>query len=421
MYFDDFALHAQIMDGVRAAGYSTPTPIQEQVIPAVLSGRDVIGLAQTGTGKTAAFVLPTLQRLMDSRVKRTGPIRTLVLAPTRELAMQIHQEFIALGRKTGFRSTPVFGGVNQNPQIKNMRRSSICVACPGRLLDLLNQRQADLSHVDTLILDEADRMLDMGFMPDIEKIMARLPEQLQTLLFSATMPREIRTLAEKMMVDPEVVQIANTAPAASVEHALYPVPDSRKSNLLLAMLDNDDTANVLVFTRTKHRAKSLAQKLSRQGWAATSLQGDLSQSRRQEALAGFKSGKYRIMVATDIAARGIDCKCISHVINYDVPDTAEAYTHRIGRTGRADRSGVAATLVTLGDRRQIRDIERTLGCKIERKKLDSFDYGQEETFDRPPRRPHEPQKRTYKSRGNWKGGRSSNGGRSAKQPSQQAS
>ena len=384
MNFDDFALDAQIMAGVRNAGFITPTPIQNQAIPAVLSGRDVMGLAQTGTGKTAAFVLPILQRMIEAGHGRSGPVKTLVLAPTRELAMQIHQDFISLGRKTGFRSAPVFGGVGQFPQVKSLKHASICVACPGRLLDLLNQRQADLSHVDTLVLDEADRMLDMGFMPDIKKIMAKLPRQRQMLLFSATMPGEIRTLAETMMSDPVNVQVSNTAPAAGVSHAFYPVADRKKSDLLEAMLGREGLENVLVFTRTKHRAKSLAQKLCGKGWAAVSLQGNLSQNRRQQALAGFKKGKYRVMVATDIAARGIDCKSISHVINFDVPDTAEAYTHRIGRTGRADRKGTAATLITSGDYKQIRDIERTLGRKIERLKLDDFDYGPAGTDEKRP-------------------------------------
>ncbi len=408
MNFSDFALDAQIMAGVRDAGYSVPTPIQERVIPTVLAGHDVIGLAQTGTGKTAAFVLPVLQGLIRSHAKKSGPVHTLVLAPTRELAMQIHQEFASLGRKTGFRSAPVIGGVGQFPQVKALRRASICVACPGRLLDLLNQRQADLSHVNTLVLDEADRMLDMGFMPDIEKIMARLPERLQTLLFSATMPKEIRVLAEKLMTDPEVVQIDNTRPAAGVSHALYHVDDSMKPALLLAMLEKNDTGNVLVFTRTKHRAKSLAQKLCNKGWAATSLQGNLSQTRRQEALSGFKSGKYRIMVATDIAARGIDCKAISHVINYDVPDTAEAYTHRIGRTGRAERTGVAATLVTRQDLRQVRDIERTLGHPIEHLTLDGFDYKSETPSFREPAKAFQPRPaRQGRGNGGYRPGRTS--------------
>jgi len=377
LQFEEFAFSAQIMSGVRAAGYETPSPIQEQAIPAVLSGSDVMGLSQTGTGKTAAFVLPILQLMIEARARKAGPVRTLVLAPTRELAVQIHQDFIKLGKQTGYRSTTVIGGVGQYPQIKALRRSTFCVACPGRLLDLLNQGEADLSQVDTLVLDEADRMLDMGFLPDIKKILARLPKDRQTLLFSATMPREIRALAESMMEDPVEVQVSNTKPAASVTHALYPVSDRQKPAMLEAMLKHGETGNVLVFTRTKHRAKSLAAKLCKKGWAATSLQGNLSQHRRQEAMNGFKNGQYRVMVATDIAARGIDCKAVSHVINYDVPDTAEAYTHRIGRTGRADRKGCALTLVTRTDRRQIRDIERALGKKIDSKKLDGFNYDEQ--------------------------------------------
>jgi superfamily II DNA/RNA helicase len=378
MHFEDFALDAQIMAGVRDAGYVKPTPIQEKALPAALSGRDVMGLAQTGTGKTAAFVLPVLQRLIKTGAGRSGPVRALVLAPTRELAQQIHQEFIVLGKKTGHRSAPVFGGVNQNPQVKALRRASICVACPGRLLDLMNQGLADLRKVDVLVLDEADRMLDMGFMPDIKKITAKLPDKRQTLLFSATMPGEIRSLAQRLMSDPAMVRVDNTGPAALVSHALYPVADRKKQQLLEAMLDSEEAGSVLVFTRTKHRAKTLAGKLCRKGWAATSLQGNLSQNRRQEAMSGFKSGKYRVMVATDIAARGIDCRAISRVINFDVPDTAEAYTHRVGRTGRAERSGAAATLVTPGDRRQVRDIERALGRKIDRLELEGFEYGPEE-------------------------------------------
>ncbi len=372
MNFADFALHAQIMAGVRDAGYVTPTPIQKQAIPAVLQGRDLIGLAQTGTGKTAAFVLPLLQRMVEARAPRQGPIRTLVIAPTRELALQIHQDFVALGRQTGHRSAAVFGGVGQNPQVRALQRASICVACPGRLLDLMNQGLADLDHVDALVLDEADTMLDMGFLPDIKRIMAQLPASRQTLLFSATMPQQIGNLAESLMSDPVTVKVSNTAPAASVSHAIYCVEDGMKLSMLETMLRRSDDGNVIVFTRTKHRAKSLALKLSRKGLSATALQGNMSQSRRQEAMAGFKSGKYRIMIATDIAARGIDCKAVSCVINYDVPDTAEAYTHRIGRTGRAERSGVALTLMTIDDRRQIRDIERVLGARIERRELEGF-------------------------------------------------
>lgn len=354
------------MAGVRDAGYVSATPIQAQAIPALLEGRDVIGLAQTGTGKTAAFVLPLLHRMLEAGVRKDGPVRTLVLAPTRELAVQIHQDIQTLGRHTGFRSATVIGGVGQFGQVKALRRASICVACPGRLLDLLDQRVADLSHVNTLVLDEADTMLDMGFLPAIKNILARLPQERQTLLFSATMPSQIRSLAEGMMENPHVVKVSNTAPAASVSHTVYPVEDGHKHAVLEAMLTHPDAESVIVFTRTKHRAKSLALKLGGKGLTVIALQGNMSQNKRQEAMSGFKSGKYRVLVATDIAARGIDCQRVSHVINFDPPDTAEAYTHRIGRTGRAERSGMAVTLMTQSDRRQMKDIERALGCRIER-------------------------------------------------------
>ncbi|WP_235619948.1 DEAD/DEAH box helicase [Megalodesulfovibrio gigas] len=354
------------MAGVRDAGYATATPIQAQAIPVLLEGHDVIGLAQTGTGKTAAFVLPLLQRMIASGARKEGPIRTLVLAPTRELAVQIQQDWTALGRHTGYRSAAVIGGVSQFGQVKALRRASVCVACPGRLLDLMDQRLADLSNVDALVLDEADTMLDMGFLPAIKAILAKLPTNRQTLLFSATMPAQIRTLAEGMMTKPQMIKVSNTAPAASVSHTVYPVEDGLKLAVLETMLKQEDAESVIVFTRTKHRAKSLALKLGGKGLTVTSLQGNMSQNKRQEAMSGFKSGKYRVLVATDIAARGIDCKSVSHVINFDPPDTAEAYTHRIGRTGRAERSGMAVTLMTSSDRRLMRDIERALGCCIER-------------------------------------------------------
>jgi superfamily II DNA/RNA helicase len=372
--FDSFSFDERIRSGIRACGYVSPTPIQGRAIPDVLAGHDVLGLAQTGTGKTAAFVLPILQRLLNADAPKQGPVRVLVLAPTRELALQIHESFVALGKQTGIRSSAVFGGVGAVPQIKALSRSSVCVACPGRLLDLINRGDADLSQVETLVIDEADRMFDMGFLPDLRRILARLPRDRQNLLFSATMPREIRSLADGVLRNPVTVQVDNNAPAKTVSHALYPVSSHLKPNLLEALLRKTEHECVLVFTRTKHRAKSLARKLENRGWAATSLQGNLSQNRRQEALEGFRRGSYRIMVATDIAARGIDCEKISHVINFDLPDTAETYTHRIGRTGRAERSGEALTLVTGEDELQVRAIERILGSSIERRKLDGFDY-----------------------------------------------
>ena len=376
MDFNSFSFDDRIMSGIRAAGYVTPTPIQQQAIAPVQKGSDVLGLAQTGTGKTAAFALPLLQRLLDSDAQKRGPIRVLVLAPTRELALQIHESFVTLGRQTGIRSAAVFGGVGVNPQVKALRQATVAVACPGRLLDLINRGEADVSGVEALVLDEADHMLDMGFLPDLRKILAKLPSKRQNLLFSATMPDEIRSLADSILCDPVEVQVANTAPPKGISHALYPVPSHLKTGLLEAFLKATDHQSVLVFTRTKHRAKSLARKLEAKGWKATSLQGNLSQNRRQEALDGFKTGKYRIMVATDIAARGIDCSRVSHVVNFDIPDTVETYTHRIGRTGRADRAGASMTMVTDDDMAQVRAIERVMRMKIDKVRLDEFDYDQ---------------------------------------------
>ncbi|MCK9241497.1 DEAD/DEAH box helicase [Desulfocurvus sp.] len=377
MTFDSFAFDARIASGIRAAGYVVPTPIQTQAIPVVLQGRDVMGLAQTGTGKTAAFALPILQRLLDAGAPGRGPLRVLVLAPTRELAVQIQETFVTLGAQTGIRCASVFGGVGVTPQVKALRQSTVAVACPGRLLDLMNRGEANISGVDVLVLDEADRMLDMGFLPDIKRILAKLPTRRQNLLFSATMPEEIATLCRGILRDPVRVEVANTAPAASVGHALYPVRKHLKAALLETILRGTEHDCVLVFTRTKHRAKTLAQQLERKGWAATFLQGNLSQNRRQKALDGFRSGDYRIMVATDIAARGIDCSRVTHVVNFDMPDTAETYTHRIGRTGRAERSGEALSLVTAEDGLMVRCVEGLLGRKIRRVTVEGFDYDRE--------------------------------------------
>ncbi|PTN31542.1 DEAD/DEAH box helicase [Desulfonatronum sp. SC1] len=374
MNFESFALDKRIMVGVSRAGYQIPTPIQIQAIPPLLEGRDVLGLAQTGTGKTAAFALPILQKLLALDVAKQGPVRVLVLAPTRELAVQIHENFVELGAETGMRCAAVFGGVSQNPQVKTLSRATIVTACPGRLLDLMNQKLVDLSKVDTLVLDEADRMLDMGFAPDIRRIVSRLPGKRQTMLFSATMPDEIRKLTREYLRDPVEVKAEITDRKASISHAFYPVPGHLKAGLLEELLRSTDHETMLVFTRTKHRAKSLARKLEGKGWAATFLQGNMSQNRRQEAMTGLRTGKYTIMVATDIASRGIDCERITHVINFDMPDTTESYTHRIGRTGRAERTGEALSLVTREDDEQVRAIERKFGGKIERRTLEGFDY-----------------------------------------------
>ena len=388
MEFQRFNLHPHVAAGVKAAGYTKPTPIQKQAIPPVLQGQDVLGLAQTGTGKTAAFVLPILERLLQGP---RGRVRALIVAPTRELAEQIHESIITLGRQTRLRSVTVYGGVGFSPQADKLRRGyEIVVACPGRLLDHIDQKTINLSHLETLVLDEADRMFDMGFLPDIRKIIRHIPPKRQTLLFSATMPDDIRRLAHDILIRPITVQVDHAAPASTVSHALYPVDQHLKTALLLELLRHTDTDSVLIFTRTKHRAKRIGQQLEKAGYRAASLQGNLSQNRRQEALDGFRSGRYQILVATDIAARGIDVSSISHVINYDMPDTADAYTHRIGRTGRAAKTGDAFTFITREDQDMVRSIERVLGYAIERRTLQGFDYRKpapvrDAEFARPPR------------------------------------
>ena len=389
MEFNKFNLHPLVAAGVTAAGYTTPTPIQEQAIPAVMLGRDVMGLAQTGTGKTAAFALPILHRLMQGGRKH---VRALIVAPTRELAEQIHEAIDSLAQKTGIRSITVYGGVGFNPQVDKLRRGAeIVVACPGRLLDHIQQKTIDLSRLEVVVLDEADHMFDMGFLPDIRRILKHLPEKKQTLLFSATMPEDIRYLAKDILHEPEVLKIGASAPAVAVSHALYPVAQHLKTPLLINLLGNTTTESVLIFTRTKHRAKRLGEQLARIGYKTASLQGNLSQSKRQDAMQGFRNGTYQILVATDIAARGIDVTQISHVINYDIPNTTDAYIHRIGRTGRAAKSGDAYTLVTADDRDMVRDIERVLSGPLERRTIDGFDYNvsaprSDAEFDRPPLR-----------------------------------
>lgn len=382
MEFSTFDFHPQIRQGITAAGYVSPTPIQAQAIPPILAGQDVMGLAQTGTGKTAAFALPVLQRLMKSR---GGRVRALVVAPTRELAEQIHQAFCSLGAHTGLKSLTVYGGVSIRPQITALKRGvDIVVACPGRLLDHIENKHIDLSAVEALVLDEADQMFDMGFFPAIRRILGHLPKRRQTLLFSATMPDEIRRLSGEILATPITVRIGNTAPAETVTHALYPVAQQQKTAMLLELLGAGDMGSVLVFTRTKHRAKRLGLQLDKAGFQACSLQGNLSQARRQEALEGFRKGKYRILVATDIAARGIDVSRVSHVINYDMPATAETYVHRIGRTGRASRQGEAFTLVSGEDTAMIRAIEKMLKAPLERRTVQGFAYEDPAVSDAPP-------------------------------------
>jgi ATP-dependent RNA helicase RhlE len=381
--FDSFNFHPQIDAGIAAAGYTDPTPIQAQAIPPVMGGRDLLGLAQTGTGKTAAFVLPILQRLLPGR---RGALRALILSPTRELAEQTHQSIRALGRQTGLKSLTIYGGVRAGPQIKGLRSGvDIVVACPGRLLDLMGQKQINLSQIEVVVLDEADRMFDMGFLPDVRRIFAALPAARQTLLFSATMPAEIRGLTAEILRRPVTVEIGDSRPVETVSHAVYPALQDHKTDMLFHLL-NQAEGQVLVFTRTKRRTEKLARQLSKAGFSATSLQGDLSQSQRQVAMDGFRSGRIKIMVATDIAARGIDVLGISHVINYDLPDTAEAYTHRIGRTGRMSRTGEALSLVTQEDLPMMRTIERLLGQALERRQLPGYETTLVERPAGPPRK-----------------------------------
>ena len=372
MNFNQFNLDSRLLAGVEKAGYNEATPIQEAAIPAALEGHDLIGTAQTGTGKTAAFVLPILHRLLD------GPrnqMRALIVTPTRELADQIHENIRTLAVGTRLRSATVYGGVGAQPQIKALRDGTeIVIACPGRLLDLIDQRHAKLEKVEVLVLDEADRMFDMGFLPDVRKILKFLPTQRQTLLFSATFPKEIEQLATTTLRNPKRISLGISRPAHTVTHALYPVAQHLKTPLLLQLLRQTDTDSVLIFTRTKHRAERLSKQIQTSGYKVTSLHSNRTQGQRQAALKGFKSGFYQIMVATDIAARGLDVESITHVINYDMPDTADAYIHRIGRAGRAERTGDAFTLVTPEDNDMIRTLEKIMGTPLTRETLPNFNY-----------------------------------------------
>jgi len=370
MSFQSFSLDPRIHAGIEALGYTEPTPIQLQAIPALLRGRDVVGVAQTGTGKTAAFVLPILDRL--TRGAR-GRLRSLVIVPTRELADQIQEVLTVLGRASGLRSATVFGGVAWAPQEKALRSADIIVACPGRLLAHLAARTASLSALEILVLDEADRLFDMGFLPSIRSILRHVPKDRQTMLFSATMPAEVRRLAAEALRDPVSIEVGEAAPVETVSHAIYPVSNGRKAALLTEILRRTEARSVLVFARTKRRAEALARNLSDAGRAATSLQGNLSQSERRRALDGFRRGEFDVLVATDLAARGIDVSRISHVINYDAPATADEYTHRVGRTGRATRSGDAFTLATEEDAALVWALEQVLGERLERRRIDGFE------------------------------------------------
>ncbi len=365
MTFAELQLCAPLQKAVETAGYTTPTPIQEQAIPVVMAGRDVFGCAQTGTGKTAAFGLPILHRLHNEGPFRGGP-RALILAPTRELAVQIDESIRTYSKGLKVRSVVLLGGVSIRPQIDQIRRGvDIVIATPGRLLDVVEHRALNLSHIHTFVLDEADRMLDMGFMPSIRQIVKLIPTQRQTLFFSATLPREIRDLANSLLSNPVHIAVTpeNTT-TEMVDQRLYYVERDRKRALLAHLLNDDLEGSVLVFTRTKRGADRVTKDLMKDGLKVASIHGDKSQTARQKALQDFKTGRTRVLVATDIAARGIDIAQLPYVVNYDVPEAAETYVHRIGRTGRAGRSGIAVTLATPEDRGSLRDIEKLIKMRI---------------------------------------------------------
>jgi ATP-dependent RNA helicase RhlE len=369
MSFKTLGLSANLLQGIQSMGYADPTPVQLRSIPSILEGKDLIGSAQTGTGKTAAFALPALQRLGQH-----GRLRCLVLEPTRELAAQVETAFRNIGRFTDLRSTALFGGVGYGNQRKALQQGmDIVVATPGRLEDHLKQRTMHLREIEILILDEVDRMLDIGFLPIVKKLVGMCPKERQTLFFSATVPPEIADLAKFALHNPVRVEIGATRSVTStVTHGIYKVSQSLKFDLLLALLDSIDFQSVIIFSRTKHGADKIAKKLKAANHTVAVLHSNRSQNQRIEALNGFKSGKYEVMVATDIAARGIDIAGVSHVINYDIPEHPEDYVHRIGRTGRAEKVGDAFTLVTHDDFKKLRAIERFIGQKIEQLQLAGF-------------------------------------------------
>ncbi len=383
MSFEKFGLRAETLRAVKDLGFDTPTPIQRDAIPPGLEDRDVLACAMTGSGKTAAFLIPIIERLIDAPAPRRGEVRALVVAPTRELAAQIDEHFVELARHTKLTSTCVFGGVGMGPQEKAFRRGvDLMVACPGRLLDHLSRPYASLDAVEVLVLDEADRMLDMGFLPDIRRILGQLPKDRQNLLFSATMPREITKLSSEILYEPVAIDVGRPSkPADGVAQSIWPVPERIKKELLLELLRRDVVKNAIVFTRTKHRANRLAGFLEKQGIIAERIHGNRSQAQRTRALAEFKAGRCQILVATDIAARGIDVEALSHVINFDIPNVPDDYIHRVGRTARADATGDAITFVTdtRDDQDSLRGIERAIRKKLPRRQLDDFDYRAPET------------------------------------------
>ena len=380
--FAELDLAPEVLQAVRDAGYTHPTPIQQQAIPLALAGRDLIGLAQTGTGKTAGFTLPIVHNLIsapitDEKGEPAHRVRVLILTPTRELAAQVEESFRKYGKYTQLRVVPIFGGVGIEPQSKALRRGvDVVVATPGRLLDHMERQNVSFNDLEVLVLDEADRMLDMGFAPQLNRIVSEIPPYRQTLLFSATMPPEVEALARTYLRKPVVVQIGRRSEAVStVTHAVYPVPRERKTKLLVELLKEAQMDSVLIFTRTKHGADRVVRHLEDSGIAATAMHADKSQGERTRALDDFKSGKIRVLVATDIAQRGLDVSGISHVINYDVPQQPEDYVHRIGRTGRAAATGDAYTFMSTDEIAMVRTIERMIGQQIPRISVPGYDFG----------------------------------------------
>jgi ATP-dependent RNA helicase RhlE len=417
MSFSSFGLNDRLTRATQSLGFEQPTPIQREALPPALAGRDVLACAMTGSGKTAAFALPILQRLIDMPRRKT---RALILTPTRELAAQIEEHMRALGRHTNVGTAAIFGGVGMAPQEQAFRRGvDVIVATPGRLLDHLSRPYARLDAVEVLVLDEADRMLDMGFLPDVKRILQRLPRQRQTLFFSATLPAPIIALSREMLRDPATIAIERgAAPATGVTQHAYPVPAGLKSALLAELVKRGDIRSVIAFTRTKHRANRLAEFLERNGVPAGRIHGNRSQSQRTQALEAFKAGKFRVLVATDIAARGIDVEALSHVVNFDVPASPEDYVHRVGRTARASATGDALLFVSPEDETNVRGIERAIGKVLPRLKLEGFDYthrpaerlelpAHQRRGPAPARRPHAARSSSFVPRG----GRSSFGSR----------
>ncbi len=378
--FEDLPLSASLRKGIREMGYLVPTPIQHRTIPEAVQGRDLIGTAQTGTGKTAAFLLPILERLMD---KPRGRIHALILTPTRELAVQAEGFLRQLGRHTTLRGAAVYGGVGMPEQERALRGGAeVIIATPGRLLDHMGRGYVDFRSLSILVLDEGDRMLDMGFIPDVRRILSRLPQERQTMLFSATMPPEVVQLARDFLRDPKMVQVdPATVAAVGVTHLALPVSAHQKTDLLCDLLQDATMTSVLVFTRTKHRADRLARQLSQRRISASAIHGDRSQSQRLRALEGFRRGAHRVLVATDLAARGVDVEGITHVVNYDVPHETETYVHRVGRTARAQRRGDAFTLVSPEEEDDFARVEQLIGMTIPRARIPGFPY---ETPRAPP-------------------------------------